>query len=316
MTADVAIPTSFLGLSDRDETWKPWLAALPRLIRSVLAEWRLSADGMVAAGQCAVVVPVRDDGGTPAAVKFAWPHEEQRFEHLALRAYAGNGAVRLLRADPSRGVMMLERAQPVDLTTVAVVDACEIVAGLYPRLHVPAPPQLDLLSDNCRRWSRELLDLPVRAPVPRRYVEQAASLAADFATDPGTDGTLVHTDLHYFNVLAADREPWLAIDPKPLSGDPSFEVAPLLWNRWDEVVASGDSRRAVRERFHTVVDATAFDEDRARDWVVVRELVNVLWTIHDAGSLPGGAAGAGGRLDGEDLDWITQALTVAKAVQD
>ena len=267
-------------------------------------DWRLEVDGSPAAGVAAAVIPVLDEQGVPAAVKFAWPHPEQRLEHLALQAWRGKGAVRLLRADPGRGVMLLERARPTDLTSVPLLEACEIVAGLYRRLHIPATPQYDLLSDNCARWSRELLDLPRSAPVPRRYVEQAASLAHDFSSDPATDGVLVHTDLHYFNVLAADREPWLAIDPKPLSGDPSFELAPLLWNRWDEITASGNVRASVRERFHAMVDLTGFAEERARDWVVVREIVNILWSIHDEAAIAA------------DDDWVTASLAIAKAVQD
>jgi streptomycin 6-kinase len=298
------LPADFLALQNGDDTWQPWLDDLPRLVREVLDEWALEVDGQPAAGACAAVVPVRDRYGTRAAAKFAWPHPEQRLEHLALQVWRGRGAVRLLRADPARNVMLLERAQPADLTTVPVLQACEIVAALYPRLHVPATPQFDLLSENCARWSRELLDLPRGAPVPRRYVEQAASLARDLAGDPATDGTLIHTDLHYFNVLAAEREPWLAIDPKPLSGDPLFEIAPLLWNRWDEVTASGDVRAAVRERFHAVVDLTGWDEDRCRDWVVVREVVNILWGIQDDAAI------------GMDDEEITTALAIAKAVQD
>ena len=127
----------------------------------------------------------------------------------------------------------------------------------------------------------------------------------DFADDPGTDGRLVHTDLHYFNVLAADREPWLAIDPKPLSGDPHHEVAPLLWNRWEEVLAAHDARTALRSRFHTAVDVAGLDEQRARDWVVARMVVNAMWTIQD---------GEAGTSDGRE--WISLCLTIAKAVQD
>ena len=99
------------------------------------------------------------------------------------------------------------------------------------------------------------------------------------------------------------------IDPEPMSGDPHYEVAPLLWNRWDEVVASGDVRDAVRRRFHTVVDTAELDEDRARDWVVVREMNNAMWTIQDA-------ARAGAAMSREDRDWITRAIAIAKAVQD
>src|SRR5680860_1413063 len=108
--------------------------------------------------------------------------------------------------------------------------------------------------------------------------------------------------------LAADREPWLVIDPKPMSGDPHYEVAPLLRNRWDDIVRSGNVRDAVRRRFHTVVDVAELEEDRARDWVVVREMTNAMWTISDA-------AGAGRGLDNHDNEWITRCVSIAKAVQ-
>jgi len=97
----------------------------------------------------------------------------------------------------------------------------------------------------------------------------------------------------------------LAIDPKPLSGDPHYEVAPMLWNRFDEV--AGDVRNGVRRRFHAVIDAAGLDEDRARDWVVVRMMVNAM----------GELAGTGG-LSAKTLDddWLTQCIAVAKAVQE
>ena len=118
---------------------------------------------------------------------------------------------------------------------------------------------------------------------------------------------MVHGDLHYGNVLAADREPWLAIDPKPVSGDPHYEPAPMLWNRWDEL--AGDVRGGVRRRFHALVDTAGLDEDRARDWVVVRMVHNALWALQDAEARDRG-------LDDADREWITIAVAVAKAVQD
>jgi streptomycin 6-kinase len=120
---------------------------------------------------------------------------------------------------------------------------------------------------------------------------------------------MIHGDLHYENVLAADREPWLVIDPKPMAGDPHYEIAPMLWNRWDELVATGNVRDAVRRRFFTLVDAAELDEDRARDWVVVRELHNALWAIEDAEAVSRG-------LTAEDREYITVAVTLAKAVQE
>jgi streptomycin 6-kinase len=302
----VEIPAGFLANARNGAEWAEWLDRLPKLVDSLLAEWELRVDGTATHGVAGLVVPVLDAGGARAVLKVSWPHWEASYEHLALQLWHGDGAIRLLRADPHRYALLLERVSGRDLTTVPVLEACELVAGFYPRLHVPAGPQFRRLSEQTARWSTRLLELPTAAPVPRRYVEQAAALGRDFASDPATDGRLIHTDLHYFNVLAADREPWLVIDPKPLSGDPHYEVAPLLWNRWDEIVASGNVRQALRRRFHTVVDAAGLDEDRARDWVVFRELCNVLWSLED---FPDGG-------DEDVREWITIALTIAKAVQD
>ena len=108
---------------------------------------------------------------------------------------------------------------------------------------MPALPQLRLLTSYVERWAGEMAELPRNAPLPRRLVEQAVSLSRDFVADPASVGTMIHGDLHYENVMAADREPWLAIDPKPMSGDPHYELAPMLWNRFDEL--AGDVRRAV-----------------------------------------------------------------------
>lgn len=305
----MTVPDALGTIVDRDESWSTWLDSLPHLVESLTAEWALTLDGPPAHGQCALVLPVRADDGAPAALKLAWPHDEARHEHLALQHWHGQGAVLLLRADPHRWALLLERARPTDLRSLDDVEACAVVGSLLARLHRPAPPQLSLLSVAAADWSTRLSALPRSAPVPRRLVEHAATLCRDFAADHATDGTLLHTDAHYENVLAAEREPWLAIDPKPISGDPHFEPAPLLWNRWDEVVASFDVRWAVRRRLDAVVDALGLDPDRARDWVVVREAVNALWSVE-------AATRAARALTPADQEWITRAVTIAKAVQD
>jgi streptomycin 6-kinase len=298
----VEIPTGLLAVASRGQDWADWLDRLPRLLRDLLREWDLQLDGTAAYGSCAIVVPVLADGQR-AVMKVQFPHLEAETEHLALRTWAGHGAVQLLRADPRRFALLLERLESRDLTTIDALDACEIVGQAYKRLHVAAGPQYRSLSGELKRWVEGFRRLPASAPVPHRYVEQAISLAEDFIADPATDGRLIHTDLHYENMLAAEREPWLVIDPKPLSGDPHFEVAPLIWNRWEEVVAAGDLRFAVRQRFYTAIDAAGLDEDRARDWVIVRQMVNVLGTLENTdGTLP--------------QDWLTRNIAIVKAIQD
>ena len=299
------LPEPFLAYAARGPAWADWLDGLPALVRALLSDWRLELDGEPTHGYTALVVPVRTDDGTRAVLKVGWPHQEAEHEHLALQHWHGQGAVQLLRADPHRFALLLERLHRQDLTGLWDVEACEVVAGAYARLHVPAPPQLVRLSTCVTRWSDELAALPHDAPLPRRLVEQAVALGRDLASDERTDGRLLHTDLHYANVLAADREPWLVIDPKPLSGDPHYEIAPLLWNRWDEL--AGDVRRGVRARFHAAVDAAGLDEDRARDWVVVRMLCQALWRLQDP---------PGTRRQTSDEELFTVCVTIAKSVQD
>jgi streptomycin 6-kinase len=197
--------------------------------------------------------------------------------------------------------MLLERADHTrDLNRPGIGEACEIVAGLYPRLHRRAIPQLRRLSDVIGKVAGGLAGLRDHPAVPRRLADHAHSLARSFADDPNTDGRLIHTDLHFDNVLAAEREPWLVIDPKPLSGDPAYEVAPLLWNRWAEAVATHDLRGAILDRLFTVVDAAGLDEDRVRDWVIVRELSNVMYALRSGKPA--------------DDDWITMSIVIAKAM--
>ena len=275
---------------------------------SLLEEWELTPDGDVMRGHVAEVLPVRASDGTRAALKVSRADDvESQHEHLALQAWHGNGAVRLLRADPHRRALLLERLHTEDLTDRWDLEACEVVAGLYPRLHLPALPQLLTTTSYVERWTDAMQSMPRNAPIPRRLVEQATHLSRALCSDPASTGVIVHGDLHYENVLAADREPWLAIDPKPMSGDPHYEPAPMLWNRWDEL--SGDLRDGLRRRFHTLVDAAGLDEDRARDWVVVRMVINAHWSVEDAEA-------EGRQLTTGEREWITRCIAIVKAVQD
>lgn len=301
VTERVTLPEGVRRMSRRGGSWQSWVDALPALAAGLLEEWELRLDGLAQHGNVALVLPVRTADGSAGMLKISHPEPDSAEEHLALHRWDGRGAVRLLRADPARGALLLERLHFRKLAEVDDVEACRVVANLYSALHVAAPRRMRRLSTQIAQWAEETAGRVGDDGIPRRLREQALSLARGFATDADTDGVLVHTDLHYLNVLAADRAPWLAIDPKPLSGDPHYEVAPMLWNRWEEVVASGDVRGAVRRRFHTLVDTAGLDEARARDWVVVREIRNAVWGSDDP------ALGA---------DWVTACIVVAKAVQE
>jgi streptomycin 6-kinase len=301
VTSGLVLPAGVLDFAGRGPEWAAWVDRLPKLAASLLDEWELTIDGEPTSGWTALVLPVRTRDGVPAVLKLVCPGAEEEHEHLALQRWGGDGAVRLLRADPGRRALLLERLHQRDLGEVWDLEACEIVAGLYSRLHVPAPPRLRTQTSYVERWTDDLARLPRSAPLPHRLVEQAVSLGRGLVTDEASTGTMIHGDLHYGNVLAGDREPWLVIDPKPTSGDAHYEVAPLLRERWEEL--EGDIRGGVRRRFLTVVDAAGLDEDRARDWVIVRMIHNAMWEIRDHPDRP-------------DADYLTRCVAIAKAVQD
>ena len=163
----IELPDGVLGMARRGADWARWVDALPTLVRDLLDGWDLGVDGWMMHGYCALVVPVRTTSGGPAVLKVGFPDDESEHEHLALQHWHGRGTVQLLRADPRRRAMLLERLHPEDLTETWDVEACEVVAGLYGRLHVPAPPQLRALTSYVARWGEDLAALPRDAPLPR-----------------------------------------------------------------------------------------------------------------------------------------------------
>lgn len=271
------------------ESGRGWIEALPDLAADVLYHWQLRTDGAPTCGAIALVLPVLRADDTPAVLKLQPVSDETVGEPDALRTWNGSGAVLLLDHDPASGSMLLERLD-ADRTLGTVGDdmaALQILSELLARLSaVPAPDGLRRLTD----IATDLLDRVPRAltlvhdPSQRRIVQACASALEEVVPEPGD--RLLHWDLHYYNVLAplpaAEREPWLAIDPKPLAGDPGFELLAALHNRWEDAVATGDVPRAIRRRFELMTDILGLDRDRATAWTLARILQNALWDIdHD-----------------------------------
>ncbi|GAA2342178.1 aminoglycoside phosphotransferase family protein [Streptomyces cuspidosporus] len=291
---NIEVPRALAASQSRYEgaAGRAWIAALPGLAAGYLDRWELRPDGPPMHGVCALVLPVVRADGTPAVLKLQLLTEESAGEAAALRAWGGRGAVRLLRDDPDTGTMLLERLDPArSLSAVADdMSAARVLAGLLARLsRTPGPPGLRRLGD----IAAAMLDRADGAaavlgdPEDARLVRDCAAAVREVAQEPGD--RLLHWDLHYDNVLAPrapdagagaeGRGPWLAIDPKPLVGDPGFEIFPALYNRWDDITATGDVPRAVRRRFDVMTEVLGLDRRRARAWTLGRVLQNTLWEV-------------------------------------
>ncbi|MFC9313722.1 aminoglycoside phosphotransferase family protein [Streptomyces nigra] len=258
------------------EAGRAFVAALPELTAGFLDRWELTVDGRPMHGVAALVVPVTRRDGTPAALKLQLLDDETAGEPVALRLWDGDGAVRLLDHDPATGTMLLERLDSTR-SLAHLPDAHEsvlVIARLLAHLtSFPAPPGLRHLGDIAHR----MLERTPRAleqitdPRARRLLTDCAAAVREVADEPGD--RLLHWDLHEENVLASTRAPWLAIDPKPLAGDPAFELWPALDNRFD-----ADD---VLWRFDALTDTLGLDRPRALAWTYGRLLQNCLWDIED-----------------------------------
>ncbi|KGN38387.1 aminoglycoside phosphotransferase family protein [Knoellia aerolata] len=280
-------------------TGADWAADVDRLTRELLRDWDLVPVGPAMTGWTAVVHPVQRRSGDvtrPLVLKVGWPHVESAQEHLALRSWNGHGAVRLVAADPARGALLLERLDATrDLESVDIDEACAVIGGLYRQLHVPAPPTIRPLEAHLDPY---LTQLRQRTDLPRRVVTRVTGLARDLLADPAPR-VLLHTDLHFQNALAADRAPWLVIDPKPLAGPPAYELQPLLRNRFDELGTGPAMRWSLRHRLEVTCEAAGIAADIGRLWSIVRCGVEVFWAAFDG-----------------DAGELSRNLTLLKALED
>ncbi|GAA1247477.1 MULTISPECIES: aminoglycoside phosphotransferase family protein [Streptomyces] len=258
------------------EPGRAFIAGLPARVEEFVERWDLRVDGPAMHGMAALVLPVVRGDGTPAAVKFQILDEETEGEPVALRVWDGDGAVRLLDHDAATGTMLLERLDPgrmldsVEDSRKAVLVIAELLARLTSG---PAPDGMRRLSDIAAGMLAQMPSALAAVPGPadRALLADCAAAVREVAGEAGD--RLLHWDLHFENVLAAEREPWLAIDPKPLAGDPGFDLKPAIDNRFDadEVVW----------RFDAMSGVLGLDRERARAWTLGRVLQDSLWEIED-----------------------------------
>jgi streptomycin 6-kinase len=253
-------------------TYAEWLTGVPALLAEVAQSWGLTPGPAYPPGACGHVVPVELPDRTPAVLKLSNPDRETRQEPDALERWDGDGAVRLLARDDARHAMLLERCEPGTVLADSP-DALDVLIGLLPRLWRDADGFASL-EDEAAIWADDIAR-EARDPGLR---DAALAYLRDLAPTQG-EQVLVNQDLHGENVLAAQREPWLVIDPKPLAGEREFSVAPI--------VRSFELGHSKRDAFHRLDRLTAdlgLDRERALGWTVAQTVAwsggSDYWDVH------------------------------------
>jgi streptomycin 6-kinase len=257
-----------------------WLARLPDVIARLEETWRIDVGATFGNASVSYTAPAtRRDGGR-VVIKVPIPHEEAEHEPDALRLWDGRGAVRLIELDDATGAMLLEACRPgTRLSDAAEPDDVSAIGGaLLRELHRPLPSiglPFRRLNDVMQRWA-DLARARVRTigdPADTALVDEGAELLERLPDGSDTQ-TLLHGDYHHWNVLRAEREPWLAIDPKPMVGDPAYDSAQFLGNRYG--TRGPDHFEGELARFSA---AAGFDEHRVLLWCYARETENCQWYI-------------------------------------
>jgi streptomycin 6-kinase len=274
------LPPAFLEKNGKDPAW---LRALPDLIDRLAARWSLTLGPHFPEIGYNYVAPATRADGTPAVFKVSRYIDDTRNEIAAMRLWDGDGAARLLEADPELGAQLIERLEPgTMLTEVADAnddDATVIAAGVLRHLWRPAPavhglrPLASWLDAYDR--NREALSQGARG-FPPAIFRRADAMRRDLLAS-SEEQTVLHGDLHHFNILRARRAPWLAIDPHGLVGDRCFDICQFLRNPMPQGVPVAVNRR----RLDIFCAELGLDRQRTKDWCFVHAILDACWGFED-----------------------------------
>jgi streptomycin 6-kinase len=252
-----------------------WLDRLPARVAELEQAWSLTTErAFDIDGEVSWVAPARLEDGSEAVLKVGIPYRSTRHEADALRFWDGHGAVRLLRVSEDGYSLLLERCVPgTNLWSLGEPEGNAVGAGLLRRLWQEPPPGAPFLrvSELVDEWCDAL---PRTAPAQgydAALVAEAMELAQELAASQ-REMVLLHGDFHPANVLAAAREPWLAIDCQPLVGDPAYDLAQWLGDRYRAAERSPDPIAALRWQIDQMSGMLGLDPARVARWAFAKSV--------------------------------------------
>lgn len=252
-----------------------WLERLPELAQQTVARRELTVERVqVPGGRSSLVVLVRTADGTPAVLKLAPPRARPESERAALAHWGGRGAVQLLEPGTGEeGALLLERLHPeVSVRSLPEAKALLEAAGTLRRLWVEPPGDARLFETVAERTGRqaEAMRTSVQSDVEVAPLVEAALAAREELLTAPPDQRLLHGTFRQSKVLAGDRMPWLAVGPDPVVGESAFDLARLVRDRVEDLIASPSGPATTRRRIKRLAESLEVDRDRLRGWTLFR----------------------------------------------
>ncbi|MFK8912627.1 aminoglycoside phosphotransferase family protein [Streptomyces sp. YS-3] len=260
-----------LGETYGDAVATRWLGQLPGLADAAVAGRGLTVERVQApGGRSSLVLLVRRQDGTPAALKLAPAEARPELERAALEHWAGWGAARLLETDGPEDSLLLERLHPeVSLRSLPEAKALLEAAGTLRRLWVE-PPAGHAFESAAQRTERQ--SVPMRGELPSELapLAEAALTARDALTAAPPEELLLHGNFRQSKVLSAERSPWLTVGPEPLVGERAYDLARLVRDRVEDLIAAPSGASVARRRVNKLADALDVDPTRLHGWTLFR----------------------------------------------
>ncbi|KES06621.1 kinase [Streptomyces toyocaensis] len=253
-----------------------WLERLPEAAREAVAQRELTVERVqVPGGRSSLVVLVRTADGTPAVLKLAPGRARPESERAALAHWDGRGAVRLLEPSSvsgAEGVLLLERLHPdVSVRTLPEAKALLEAAGTLRRLWVDPPEGhgFETVAGRTERQARAMRASGAGDPEVAPLVEAALGAREELLAAP-PEHKLLHGTFRQSKVLAGERMPWLAVGPDPVVGECAFDLARLVRDRVEDLIAQPSGATTTRRRVKRLAESLEVDRERLRGWTLFR----------------------------------------------
>lgn len=264
-----------------------WLERLPDLLRQCEKRWSLVLEAPFQNLTYNYVAPATGPGGAGWVLKAGYPNPELSAEIEALRGFNGRGSVQLLEADPEAGILLMEKLLPgTPLASLADdVQATSVAAGLMRQIRRPVPEQHNFRK--VAEWFDGFKRLRAHfkggcGPFPQELVVRAEALSGELAASM-QDIVLLHGDLHHTNILAAQRQPWLAIDPKGVVGEPAYEICAFMHNPVPQLMHFPNPQVILQRRADQFSSELELDLSRIVGWSFAQAVLSAWWAYEDHG---------------------------------
>ena len=263
------------------EAGAKWIANLSQIVETAVTRWSLTLESPFEPLAYNYVAPATGADGVQLVLKSGVPCRELNTEIAALRHWNGAGAVRLIEADCDNGLLLLERAEPgTPLFEVPDDDeATKVFAAVARELHKPPPAKHNF--PTIADWARGFARIrSTSSGFPQQHLERAAAMMEELIGSMNDVGVL-HGDLHHWNILAAKRQPWLAIDPKGVIGEPEYEVGAWLRNPAPQIYSDPELKPKTRRRIDIIADELGFSKQRLADWCYCQAVLSAVWSYEE-----------------------------------